>query len=169
MRLSSFEAIVKALNDAGARYIVVGGLAVNAHGYQRLTHDVDFVIQLQPENIRAAFSALEPLGYRPTVPVTGEQFADADQRQSWIKDKGMRVLNLYSDQHRDTPLDLFVSEPFDFEREYEQAMRAEITPGLEARFANIPALIKMKEEAGRERDHDDIQHLRWIQQERSDD
>lgn len=160
---------MKALNDAGARYIVVGGLAVNAHGYQRLTHDVDFVIQLQPENIRAAFSALEPLGYRPTVPVSGEQFADADQRQSWIEDKGMRVLNLYSDQHRDTPLDLFVSEPFDFEREYAQAMRAEITPGLEARFANIPALIKMKEEAGRERDHDDIQHLRWIQQERSDD
>jgi tetrahydromethanopterin S-methyltransferase subunit A len=32
MEVRSIEAIVHALNDAGIRYLVVCGLAVNAHG-----------------------------------------------------------------------------------------------------------------------------------------
>jgi len=35
MKLTSFEAIVRALDEAGVRYLVAGGLAVNAHGYLR--------------------------------------------------------------------------------------------------------------------------------------
>lgn len=33
------------------KYLVAGGLAVNAHGYLRFTKDVDFVVQLVPDNI----------------------------------------------------------------------------------------------------------------------
>lgn len=51
MEVRSIETIVKALNDAAVQYLVVGGLAVNAHGYERLTVDVDLVVGLQPENI----------------------------------------------------------------------------------------------------------------------
>jgi hypothetical protein len=40
MEVHSIETIVKALNDAGVQYLIVGGLAVNAHGYERLTVDV---------------------------------------------------------------------------------------------------------------------------------
>lgn len=43
MELSAVTAIASALNDAGVRYLVVGGLAVNAHGYVRMTMDVDLV------------------------------------------------------------------------------------------------------------------------------
>ena len=39
MTLTSLEQIVAALNSAGVRYLVVGGLAVAAHGYGRLTID----------------------------------------------------------------------------------------------------------------------------------
>ena len=46
MKLSTFEAIAAELNAAGVRYLVAGGLAVNAHGYVRLTQDVDLVVQL---------------------------------------------------------------------------------------------------------------------------
>ena len=80
MKLAAFEAVAAALQDAGVRYLVAGGIAVNAHGYLRLTYDVDLVIQLQPANIQPAFKALQGLGYRPTVPVTAEQFADPAQR-----------------------------------------------------------------------------------------
>lgn len=71
--------------------------------YVRFTHDVDLVIQLAPGNIAPAFAAFASLGYRPMVPVTAEQFADPAQRQQWITNKHMMVLNFQSDQHRETP------------------------------------------------------------------
>ena len=40
MEVRSVEAIVKALNDAKVQYLIVGGLAVNAHGFVRLTRDL---------------------------------------------------------------------------------------------------------------------------------
>lgn len=162
MKLSSFEAIAAAFQSAGIRYLVAGGLAVNAHGYLRLTQDVDIVIQLHRENIVSAFSALAKLGYRPAVPITAEQFADKDQRRQWIAEKGMTVLNFWSDAHRETPVDMFVTDPFEFEGEYAVAMLGEIAPGVQVRFVSLATLIRMKEAAGRPRDLDDIQHLRWI-------
>ena len=165
MKLAAFEAIASALRDAGVRYLVAGGVAVNAHGYLRLTYDVDLVIQLAPDNIQLAFSALSGLGYRPTVPVTAEQFSDAAQRARWIREKGMQVLNFHSDLHRPFAVDVFVSVPFDFEREYEAALQGELAPGLIVHFVSIPALIEMKKLANRARDLDDIEHLRMILEE----
>ena len=50
MKLASLEAIVRSLNEGNVRYLIAGGLAVNAHGYIRLTQDVDLVIALDPAN-----------------------------------------------------------------------------------------------------------------------
>ena len=167
MKLASLEAIFRTLNEAGVRYLVVGGLAVNAHGYQRLTNDLDLVIQLQRDNILAAFRALEDLDYQTSVPITAEQFTSAENRETWQREKNMQVLCLVSNRHPETPLDIFISEPFAFDAEYEAAMRGGIAKGLEVRFATIPTLIHMKEAAGRDRDRDDIQHLRWILEEQA--
>jgi hypothetical protein len=166
VKLAAFEAIAAALRDAHVRYLVAGGLAVNAHGYVRLTYDVDLVIQLKADNIRTAFEALAGLGYRPTVPVNAEQFADEAQRARWIRDKGMQVLNFASDRHRPVTVDVFVSEPFDFDNEYEAAMQGELAPGLTVRFVSISTLIAMKQLANRPRDLDDIEHLRMIMEEK---
>jgi hypothetical protein len=160
MKLASFEAIVRALEGAGVRYLVAGGLAVGAHGYMRFTKDADIVIQLLPENIQRAFAALGALGYRPLVPITGEQFANAAQRESWIRDKGMQVLQFWSDAHRETPVDLFVSEPFNFDEEYGRALVKPLYATIPVRFVSIPTLIRMKEAAGRPQDRIDIEHLR---------
>ena len=164
MKVASFEAIVKALQAEGVRYLVAGGLAVNAHGYLRLTHDVDLVIKLSTSNIVAAFVALGSLGYKPLVPITAEQFADEALRARWIAEKGMKVLNFFSDLHRETSLDVFVTEPFDFEREAATCLNAEFSPGFFVPFVSIATLIAMKSLAGRPRDLDDIEHLRWIQE-----
>jgi hypothetical protein len=160
MKLASTEAIFQALNDAGVRYLVAGGLAVNAHGYSRFTKDVDFVLQLIPDNIKKAFSALAALGYQPNVPVTADQFADTAQRERWIKEKGMQVLQLWSDAHKETPIDIFVFEPFPFDQEYARALNKPLYGKIEVRFVSIHTLIKMKETAGRAQDRIDIEHLR---------
>ncbi|CAN5298812.1 hypothetical protein BH18GEM1_BH18GEM1_18800 [soil metagenome] len=166
MKVSSIEAIVAALARTEVRYLVAGGIAVNAHGYVRLTDDVDIVVHLDPTNLLRAWSALEELGYRPTVPVRAEDFADSATRQRWIREKGMQVLRLWSDLHRETPVDIFVAEPFDFETEYAHSYSAELSPGLTVPFVRLEALIRMKEQVGRPRDLDDVQHLRWILEDR---
>mgnify|MGYP003417083180 CR=1 FL=1 len=160
MKLGSFEAIVRALNNAGIRYLVAGGLAVNAHGYLRFTKDADFVIQLIPDNIKRAFVALDALGYTPVAPVTAEQFSDPATREGWIRDKNMQVLQLWSDHHRETSIDIFVHEPFPFEEEYAKALIKPLYGTIEVRFVSIPTLIAMKEAAGRDQDRIDIEHLR---------
>ncbi|HEB66627.1 MAG TPA: hypothetical protein ENI93_01640 [Gammaproteobacteria bacterium] len=162
MRLDSVREVLRALRDAGVRYLVAGGLAVNAHGYLRFTKDVDFVLQLDPDNIRLAFSALAELGYRPAVPVTAEQFADPQQRQQWIREKGMEVLQLWSDAHPETPVDLFVTEPFDFEAEYRRSLAKPLDPDLPVHFVSLETLIRMKAAADREQDRTDIAQLRRL-------
>ena len=156
MKLASIEAMVRALDSTGARYLVAGDLAVNAHGYVRLTMDVDMVIALEPSNIARAFQAFAILGYKPIVPITAEQFANSDLRQQWIRYKGMTVLSFSSERHRETTLDVFVTEPFDFETESERALEGELSPGVIVRFVSLETLIAMKEAARRPRDLDDL-------------
>jgi hypothetical protein len=168
MKLASFEAIVRALNGAGVRYLVAGGLAVNAYGYLRFTKDVDLVIELEPDNIERAFAALAALGYKPSVPVTAAQFADRETREGWIRNKGMQVLQLWSDTHRETPIDIFVREPFPFDEEYEKALVKPLYGELEVRFVTIPTLIRLKQAAGREQDRIDIEHLRMRLEDRGE-
>jgi len=164
VKLVAFEAVAKALDAASVRYLVVGGLAVNAHGYIRLTVDIDLVIALDADNIRQTFDALAGIGYRPTAPIDADGFAQREQRERWREEKGMRVLNFYSDAFPEISVDVFVYEPFDFAHEYEAAMRGEVLPGVTVRFVTIPTLIRMKRVAGRPRDLDDIQHLEWLQE-----
>ena len=160
MRAESVRAILKVLSNANVRFLVAGGLAVNAHGVVRFTHDVDLVIQLVPERIRCAFDALLRLGYRPSVPVTAEQFADEATRKGWIEEKGMQVLNFWSDQHQETPLDVFVTEPFLFDAEYERATVRALAGMEDVRFVSLQTLLQMKEAANRKKDQGDIEDLR---------
>ena len=46
--MALFEPVFRALNDTGARYVVVGGLATVLHGYARFTADADLVVDLAP-------------------------------------------------------------------------------------------------------------------------
>jgi hypothetical protein len=162
MRVAEFENIVRVLNAADVRYLVVGGIAVVAHGYGRVTFDLDVVLQLRPDNVIRAFGALNTLGYLPRVPVTAEQFAVEENRERWIREKGMTVLNLHSDRQRTTPVDVFVAEPFDFDATYARAIEQPCGGGV-FRVVDLETLIRMKEAAGRPKDVDDVTHLRMAE------
>jgi hypothetical protein len=64
--------LLAAFAAAKVDYAVVGGVAVNAYGYVRATHDLDIFIRPTEENARAAFGALLALG----VPLEGLGPAD---------------------------------------------------------------------------------------------
>ena len=46
------------LNRLGARYVVVGGLAINQAGYNRVTEDVDLLVETTPDNEAKVIQAL---------------------------------------------------------------------------------------------------------------
>jgi predicted nucleotidyltransferase len=53
--------ICQALNDAGARYVLIGGIAVIAHGAGRYTKDIDLLIDDAPDNVARVKHALSVL------------------------------------------------------------------------------------------------------------
>jgi len=104
MEVRSVEAIVRALNDAKVQYLIVGGIAVNAHGFVRLTRDIDIVLALDPANAPLGLNTLLAIGYQMAIPAKPEEFADAEIREDWRRSKQMIVLKLWSDEHRRTPV-----------------------------------------------------------------
>ncbi len=150
--------IFGALNEAGARYLVVGGVAVVLHGYPRFTADLDLIVALEPENAKRALSALERIGFRPRAPVAISAFADAAQRKLWIDEKGLTVFSLWNPATPLTEVDLFVTEPFPFDDAFARAYVAEVD-GVQIYVASIDDLIALKRTAGRPKDLEDIRVL----------
>lgn len=159
MRVSSLETIFRALNQAQAEYLVVGGVAVIAHGHMRLTNDLDLVLSLSSERLPAALRALASVGLRPRIPVDIQHFANPELRLQWQEEKGMVVFNLFHLSDSDLVVDIFVVEPFDFAVEYRDAKLQEFAPGLLVPVVSLSRLIAMKTEVGRPQDLIDAEKL----------
>ena len=50
--------ICRALNDAGARYVLIGGFALIAHGAARFPKEIDLRVDDAPENVARVKRAL---------------------------------------------------------------------------------------------------------------
>jgi hypothetical protein len=48
-------ALCRELNQRGARYVVIGGFAIIAAGFPRMTADVDLIVAADAENERKCF------------------------------------------------------------------------------------------------------------------
>ena len=163
MELSHLEQIFGALNEAQVRYLVVGGLAVIAHGFVRYTNDLDLVVQLNEPNVARAMEVLKGLGYRAKVPVDPVQFASPLTRASWIRDKQMVVFQLVNERFAREPIDGFVREPFDVAAELDRCEWLAVGPTLKIPVVSRPQLIKMKQEASRPKDLLDIEYLEKLE------
>ena len=71
---SNYLDMLRCLNKAGVDYIMVGGWAVNLHGYVRATIDLDIWILADQENARKVYAALGEFG-APLGEVKPEDFA----------------------------------------------------------------------------------------------
>ena len=46
------ERILRELGRNKIKYLIVGGVAVNLHGYDRVTGDLDILLQLEDANLK---------------------------------------------------------------------------------------------------------------------
>ena len=156
-----FEALFRALNDGGVRYIVAGGVAVVLHGHPRYTKDLNLVVDLASQQATAAIEALLSLGLVPSAPLDPLSFADAGARQAWIREKGMTAFSLHHPDDARLAVDLFLEPPSDFDALWSASdeMPLETTT---VRVLSLDDLIALKRTAGRPRDMLDLDELEQI-------
>lgn len=153
--------IFAALNDAQVDYVVVGGLAVILHGYLRATADLDLAIGFSSDNARRGMRSLASIGLQPRLPVALDDFADADKRSDWLRNRNMLVFPLWDPANPLRSVDVFIDEPIGFDELLAESVVKDMD-GLKVRIASIPHLIEMKRRAGRPRDLEDIDKLQQI-------
>jgi len=155
-----FEPMFRALNDAGARYVVVGGVAVVLHGHVRLTTDLDLIIDFEPGEARKVLEVLVGLGLRPRAPVNALDLADPTVRERWIHEKGMRVFTMVDVTGR-REVDILTESPIPFGELWSRSVQLDLA-ATTVRVASIPDLILLKRRVGRAIDLSDIESLEAI-------
>jgi predicted nucleotidyltransferase len=156
-----FEELLAYLEEAGVRFVVVGGLAVVLQGYVRMTADVDLAIALDSENVLRTVEALTARGLRPLLPVNARDFADEGKRRDWIETRNLEVFSMRDERNPLLTVDLFAREPIPFEELWSQADTVPLG-GRPIRVASIEHLIRMKRAAARPQDAVDIDELELI-------
>lgn len=156
-----YEGLFAALNQAGIRYLLTGGVAVNFHGLPRMTFDVDLIVLFEKDNLEKLTALLEGLGYRSRLPVPASGLADPATRKAWQRDKGLLA---YTFMHPSQPMaevDVMLDAPAPFEE-------------LMARAVNVPFgrttvpllsrqdLIATKQGSPRQQDICDVEALRRL-------
>ena len=150
-----FEPVLKALNDAKVRFLVVGGVAVVLHGHLRTTADLDLVVELSPDNLARALDAFERAGFEPRAPVTLRSFADPETRRSWIETKNLQMFSLWNETLPGFEVDLFVEEPFDFDHAWGRRVEVPLTSTV-APVVCLDDLLSLKRAAKRPLDLADV-------------
>jgi len=141
---------------------VVGGIAVNLHGFPRVTGDLDIMLDLNDgKSVNGFVEVVKVLGFKPKIPVQVDDFAIPSKRKSWIEEKNMKVFSVYNPSQEIEHIDVLIENLIDFDKAYKT--REIVNAGnLKVPVVSIDDLIKLKKISGRKRDEIDIAALKEI-------
>jgi hypothetical protein len=144
-------ALIKNLIHRDVRFILVGGHAVNYHGYSRTTGDVDIWLEDTSENRSKFVEALEDYG-----------ISGADYYLQLPLIAGYSEILLDDGMYFDPMSELKKFKQADFQECYKSADEWQPEPGLVIKVLNINQLIEEKQVLNRLKDKDDVEHLKFI-------
>lgn len=149
--------LVRVLADARAEFIIVGGLAANAHGSARVTTDVDVVYGRSPTNLGRIVKALQPLkpylrGAPPGLPF---EWSVATLKA------GLNFTLITTAGPIDLLGEIVGGGTYDDLVSHSSTVRAF---GADVLLLDLPWLIKVKRAAGRPKDLEVIAELEVIQE-----
>ena len=158
-----YERIFRELANQKIRYLVIGGIAVNIHGYSRATGDLDIMLSLEKDNLEKLIELLKTLDFIPRIPVKIEELKDPEKVKTWKKEKNLKVFSVYNPDNELEHIDIMVENYIDFGSAYNN--REVVTAkGIEISVISIDDLIELKKIAGRKRDEMDIEALKKIKE-----
>lgn len=158
-----YSNIFNKLNANRVRYLIIGGIAVNLHGFARATADLDILISMDDENVTKFIKAMKLLKLLPKVPVKIEEFKDKSKRHRWKTKKNMQVFSLINSKDPMEQVDVLLEGNIDFEKAYKR--RKTLYAGnIKLSLISIDDLIRLKKISARERDNLDIKALKKIKE-----
>ena len=160
---TDFLSLFAVLNAARVPYVVVGGLAMLLHGIDRVTGDIDLVIDLSSGTSTDLVEALTKAGYRPFAPVDPTLLAIETIREQWRLERGMEVFSLWDTTNRRPTVDVLLACPVPFTELLNDSVTVTIG-AVQIRVASVAHLIGMKQQTARPRDREDVERLRVLQQ-----
>lgn len=140
-----FRDFLKAFNDNGVEYILVGGMAVILHGYVRGTGDMDLWVNKTEGNYKKIVKAFTAFGM-PVFDMTMNSFMG-------------EASDVWSFGREPVKIEILTNvKGLDFDEAFSQSQIFN-EGDLQIRFLNLRTLIISKNAAGRFRDLDDIEQL----------
>lgn len=150
-----FLEVIKGLNAAKIKYALVGGYAVNLHGAQRGTMDIDLVIALDKKSFLKIEEVLKSLGLTSRLPVNGSDVFLF--RNEYISKRNMIAWSFTNFKKPNEVVDIIITE--DARKMKIQKFSVHNTP---VKVASIEDLIQMKKKSKRPQDLSDIDALKRI-------
>lgn len=150
------ERVINTLDSHGVPYLLVGGHAVALHGAVRGTVDVDIAVPLSKQAYVKAEQALRDIGLKPRLPVGAEEMFDS--RESYIKDKNLVAWSFCNPGNPLEMVDIIVTVDASLLKPATKR-----SGSLQVRIVALDDLIKLKQEAGRKQDLEDVRALRKLQ------
>ena len=142
-----FKEFIQLLNEYKVKYLVIGGYAVNFHGYPRYTKDIDFWLWMTPDNIAQLIKVLKEFGFG-SLNLGLEDFMTPDN-----------IIQLGYEPYR---IDLLVDlEGVEFEDCFERRIEGELDD-VKINFLSLQDLILTKKTAARLQDLADAEQLEKI-------
>lgn len=152
--------ILGALSRAQVRFVLIGGLAAQAHGSPSITYDLDICYARDADNLRSLASVLTDLSaVRRGLPADAPRMPPLDART-------LRAGGLFTLATRYGDFDLLANpDPgFDYESLTEHAIRATVAD-VPVLIASLDDLIAMKRAAGRPKDRVELEILGALREE----
>lgn len=148
----NIDLFLKLSNEHEVRMLMVGGGAVNFHGYQRHSSDVDFWIETTETNFERLVSVFNQMGY------------ELDDFPQKVKEQKQNISIKFSPVDINLELITNFSINKSFEEAFNEAEIAEVDGNkfLKWRVLSLDDLITSKIKSGRSKDLLDIQELKRI-------
>ncbi len=160
MSLTARRGLLRHLVAHEVRFVLIGGMAVVAHGYTRTTRDVDIVYDLSAANCSRFAAALSDLRAEvlaaDTLPPGGEITGQ------WLGEGGQFVFATEQGQ-LDALSRISVGT---YEDLAPSAVSTTLRDGSEIAVISYENLVRSKQATGRDRDRLDLDALRAVRDER---
>jgi hypothetical protein len=153
--------LLQSLSDEQVQYVLVGGLAVQLHGFLRSTFDIDLVLAMDDANLTRFISMAKRLGLVPAMPVSIDSLRNPLQIDQWFREKGMLAFSLREPQAGGSVVDVIVRPEVPFDKLIANATVGTLF-GRQVCIASIDDLLVMKRSANRPKDQLDVIALEKI-------